>query len=856
MSKKLLLLVFIFSFGLASAQVIVLDPGHGYCNDCTQNCTSNVRSDTEILTALAVGQKLDVLLQSCPSITTHFTRSTNNCGDFPSLSQRASMSNSWGADRFLSIHCNAGGGTGTETFWCDNSASSNIECQTYSEEIQDQMVLYGQWNDRRVVEDDSYLGFHLGVLSPTNAVGTLSEIGFVDSADEVKLLDDNWRNNFAQAYYVALQNNLGYSCSTTPINDNCSASSQLTSDTICNSVSGSVNNATTDGIGQATCDAFSGTALEAGVFYNFTAIQNEHTITVTPTATSTLDAVVSIYSGPDCNNLTEIDCLDPAGSGQVVITNSNLNIGENYWIRIYDYGSVAPSNGDFSICVTHGAPENDLCNNSISINSELTCNNTRGTVNNATSDGLGAGSCDAFSGTPLEAGVFYNFNAISNEHTVTVTPTATSTLDAVVVIYTGSDCNNLTEFDCLDAPGTGTVTITNSTYTPGQNYWVRVYDYGSVGPSDGSFDICVTHSGEPDIVIQSLYTIPANPEVGQQVDLYVDVRNIGLAAADSFTIDYRIDGGSIGSDSVTNLPAGATQSEFLDNYIFGSPATYNYCVFMSAPTGEINTANNSFCINVDVTSATQVSANINAMLQGPLLNAPGNLMRDDLRMNGSIPTTSPYADGLTCDSSVFNITGNDAIVDWVWLELRDENDNTNILADRSALIQADGDIVDVDGSSSVSFNASSGNYFIVVNHKNHLGIMTQNTIALSGTPVNISFSDGAETTFGSNALSTVGIPLGLYALWTGDTNGDNTIRFTGTNNDSNSIKDTILAAPGNILGLVTYNYLGYHNTDINLDGGARFSGTNNDTNYLKDNIIGHPGNILNLTTYIIQEQLP
>ena len=32
---------------------------------------------------------------------------------------RATDANNFEADLFLSIHCNAGGGTGTETFWCD-----------------------------------------------------------------------------------------------------------------------------------------------------------------------------------------------------------------------------------------------------------------------------------------------------------------------------------------------------------------------------------------------------------------------------------------------------------------------------------------------------------------------------------------------------------------------------------------------------------------------------------------------------------------------------------------------------------------------------------------------------------------
>ena len=61
-------------------------------------------------------------------------------------------------------------------------------------------------------------------------------------------------------------------------------------------------------------------------------------------------------------------------------------------------------------------------------------------------------------------------------------------------------------------------------------------------------------------------------------------------------------------------------------------------------------------------------------LQGALLNpnlGEETLMRDDLRVANLIPTTSPYPDGLTCDASVFNTTGANAVVDWVFVELRD-----------------------------------------------------------------------------------------------------------------------------------------------------------------------------------------
>ncbi len=192
-----------------NAQVIVIDPGHGYASD---GSNPDGRTDTEIATALAVGLKLKSKIENrCSGWTAHMTRSTRN--GWISLSQRRTMSNSWGADRFISIHCNAGGGTGTETFWGRRSNAAKQSNVDFSGEIQDRMVEMGEWRDRRSAEDYSYLGYHLGVLSGNNAPGVLNEIGFVDHEnDKPKLLSDSWRDIFADAYLKALENDLGSPC--------------------------------------------------------------------------------------------------------------------------------------------------------------------------------------------------------------------------------------------------------------------------------------------------------------------------------------------------------------------------------------------------------------------------------------------------------------------------------------------------------------------------------------------------------------------------------------------------------------------------------------------------------------------
>jgi N-acetylmuramoyl-L-alanine amidase len=350
--------IFFLSLALAKqaqSQIVVIDAGHGYN---ANGSNGDERTATEINTNWSVSIKLrDQIQNNNIPWTVHLTRPNNGAGSQVDLNSRSAMSNNWNADRLLSIHCNAtnppGLGNGTETFWCDQyndqPSVSNVD-EAMAREVQARMVQYGVWFNRNISEDNPYLPFHLGILNHTIAPACLNEIGFVDNASNAaKLLDNAWRDNFANAYYVALQNSLG-AVNPPPGNDNCSSAILLTSNTACSFTSGTVLNATASGLSKPSCDGFPGTPQMYDVWYKFTATGSSQIVTVDP-STSIGDPVVAVYSS--CGG-SPIGCSDLGGGVTENLSLSGLTVGNTYYVRIYDYGSSPPPGADanFQVCVT------------------------------------------------------------------------------------------------------------------------------------------------------------------------------------------------------------------------------------------------------------------------------------------------------------------------------------------------------------------------------------------------------------------------------------------------------------------------------------------------------------------------
>ncbi len=116
-----------------------------------------------------------------------------------------------------------------------------------------------------------------------------------------------------------------------------------------------------------------------------------------------------------------------------------------------------------------------------------------------------------------------------------------------------------------------------------------------------------------------------------------------------------------------------------------------------------------------------ILVDIKIFLEGPYNNTTTN-------MNASltVPFDSPYPE----DPVHVEPIPNNNIVDWALVELRDKNDSSVIISSRSAFIKKSGVIVDLDGSSSLQFSKPIGDYYIVVKHRNHLGVMSSSAVGL------------------------------------------------------------------------------------------------------------------------------
>jgi len=280
---------------------------------------------------------------------------------------------------------------------------------------------------------------------------------------------------------------------------------------------------------------------------------------------------------------------------------------------------------------------------------------------------------------------------------------------------------------------------------------------------------------------------------------------------------------------------------------------------------------------IDITN--NVELELGVLLQGAMLGGTDTLMRDDLRQQNYLPLTQPYnatfdtlrfahvggGGNETTNNTVLLTAANtpNAIVDWVFIELRDATDHTTIFRTISALVQRDGDIVAAATGGNLSLAGLPAAFYVSIKHRNHLGVMTANPIAVANARAKMDFrieTDADCYNFGIYEGLEMAEINGKKALWAGNTNKDTKAKYDGVLNDRIVIAGNILASPLNNLTILNYaNVNGYFQGDVNMDGKVKYDGVTNDRIIMQSIILTYPLNydVLQVNNFdIMLEQLP
>ncbi|QEE48048.1 hypothetical protein FUA48_00170 [Flavobacterium alkalisoli] len=285
-------------------------------------------------------------------------------------------------------------------------------------------------------------------------------------------------------------------------------------------------------------------------------------------------------------------------------------------------------------------------------------------------------------------------------------------------------------------------------------------------------------------------------------------------------------------------------------------------------------------VTVTLTTSCDIALNIKVMLQGALSGTSDGLMRDDLRTAGLIPTSQPYSNTLNARFTHVNNAGDettnstvldandgtgDAIVDWIFVEIRDAADETTILETHSVLLQRDGDIVDPATGGAFRLTSMPETFYVSVKHRNHFGAMTSGPVTASMGSVTVDFTTITDAQLYHLPASPDNVAMNNInitgyvgrALYAGNANYDTKIKYDGVNNDRQTMGSQVLSHVNNTGQVLNYEAVGYLSGDINMDGKIKYDGINNERQVMQNSVLTYPLNTSLLNNYNnMIEQIP
>ncbi len=335
--------------------------------------------------------------------------------------------------------------------------------------------------------------------------------------------------------------------------------------------------------------------------------------------------------------------------------------------------------------------------------------------------------------------------------------------------------------------------------------------------------------------------LPGNESAAWLASCYNDpelaaVQNIFSVLADNLTTASQLHALVVRANPAFNdqqlFSEGVQAAGGTSQYVYLPNTPHDYELIMTQVSGQVT----SF-LAANLVAPVPIVVRLRALLDGPWT---GLLMNGELASSGLVPLTEPYTalgyghvgngGGEQTTAGLLATSGADGIVDWIVIELRNKNNPAQVVATRSVLLQRDGDVVDASGRSEIEFDLTPDEYFIAVQHRNHLGIMTALPLPLNGSGALVDLSSGSAELYGGvNAAKAQGGRLMMYA---GDVDRNGVLRYIGSSND----RDLILSEIGG--SVPTSTSAGYTGEDVNLDGVVRYVGSANDRDVILTNIGG------------------
>jgi hypothetical protein len=248
------------------------------------------------------------------------------------------------------------------------------------------------------------------------------------------------------------------------------------------------------------------------------------------------------------------------------------------------------------------------------------------------------------------------------------------------------------------------------------------------------------------------------------------------------------------------IPSTPTITQNGDSLISSAATTYQWYFegsVIEGATGQIYEPPQNGIYQVKVKNATGCESELSAefmfinpwkyfdlkvMLEGPFV---ANQMSATLNTSGFLPLSQPY------NGAPWNYSGTEAvpfipnsdICDWILIELRETAGgastatSSTMISRKAGFLLSNGTIVDSDGASPLRIYAEvTQNLYVVVWHRNHLGIMSANPlIDINGT-YSFDFSSSSGNAY-LGVLAQKQLATGVWGMIAGDSNSDGLINL-------------------------------------------------------------------------------